>query len=176
LERLNLPFRCVVPDIDESVLAGESPEQQVLRLAAAKAAKVAYDEPTAIIIGSDQLAELNGEVLGKPGNHENACRQLKSMSGRCVRFFTGVCLLNVKSGHQQLACALNDVYFRQLPTPEIERYLLIEQPYGCAGSFKSEALGITLIEKIHGPDPTALIGLPLIKLAEMLRNEGYKTP
>ena len=173
LQRLNIPFSCRSPEIDESPLAGEAPEQQVLRLAEAKAAKIAENEPDAIIIGSDQLAVLNGGILGKPGNHENASRQLRAMSGHCVEFLTALCLLNTASGNRQLACVRDQVHFRNLSDQQIERYLNSEQPYQCAGSFKSEALGITLIEKIDGPDPTALIGLPLIKLTEMLANENY---
>ena len=147
-----------------------------MRLAEVKAVKVAESESAAIIIGSDQLAVLWGMVLGKPGNHERAFQQLAGMSGHCVSFYTGLCLLNSNTGQKQLSCDLNYVYFRLLSDEQIERYLTIEQPYDCAGSFKSEALGITLIEKIEGPDPTALIGLPLIKLTELLRNENYNIP
>ena len=157
-------------------MPGESPEQQVLRLARAKAARIAEQVPGALIIGSDQLALLNDRVLGKPGNQDNALRQLREMSGRPVQFLTAICLLNSASGAKQLACVQDMVYFRPLSDQQIERYLLREQPYQCAGSFKSEALGITLVEKIISPDPTALIGLPLIKLTEMLRNEGYNIP
>ena len=176
LQRLNIPFSIISPEIDESPLPGELPETLVLRLAEAKAAKVAVCEPAAQIIGSDQLATLEGKILGKPGTYEQAFRQLSEMSGASVRFFTGVCLLNSSNGNKHLACILNDVHFRQLSAQEIERYLNSEEPFQCAGSFKSEALGITLIEKIDGPDPTALIGLPLIKLSEMLRNENYNLP
>lgn len=176
LQRLHIPFSCQSPDIDESPLPDETPEQQVLRLAEAKAVRVAEHEPEAIIIGSDQLAVLDGNILGKPGDRENARRQLRSMSGQCVRFLTGLCLLNAASGHKQLHCIRVDVYFRSLSDQQIDRYLEVEQPYHCAGSFKSEALGISLIEKIDGPDPTALIGLPLTKLTEMLANENYNIP
>ena len=155
---------------------GEAPESLVLRLAEAKAAQVAELEPAALIIGSDQIAVLQNKFLGKPGNYESAFRQLSEISGRSVRFLTGLCLLNSVTGKKQLACILNEVHFRQFSTAEIDRYLGSEEPYLCAGSFKSEALGITLIEKIDGPDPTALIGLPLIKLSEMLRNENYNLP
>lgn len=176
MQRLNIPFSCRHPDIDESPQADEPPEQLVLRLAETKAARIAESEPDAVIIGADQLAVLGGIILGKPGNHENACRQLQAMSGQCVQFLTALCLLNAASGNRQLACVRDDVYFRKLTGQQIERYLHAEQPYQCAGSFKSEALGITLIEKIHGDDPTALIGLPLIRLTEMLLNESYNIP
>jgi len=157
-------------------MSGEQPEALVLRLAEAKATKVSEFEPAALIIGSDQVAVLQNKILGKPGNYESAFRQLSEMSGHNVRFFTGLCLLNAINEKKQLACIPNDVQFRQLSAAEIERYLIREEPYQCAGSFKSEAFGITLIEKIDGSDPTALIGLPLIKLSEMLRNEKYNLP
>ena len=176
LQRLRIPFSCRSPDIDESQLPDEPPEHQVLRLAEAKAARIAAGEPDAIIIGSDQLAVLDGKILGKPGSQENAREQLRSMSGHCVRFLTGLCLFNAASGHKQLDCVRVDVYFRVLSDQQIDRYLEAEQPYQCAGSFKSEALGISLIEKLDGPDPTALIGLPLIRLTAMLQNENYNIP
>jgi septum formation protein len=171
-----VPFSCRSPAIDESLVAEESPEQAVMRLARTKAASVAKSEPAALVIGSDQVAVLAGRILGKPGNHAAAVRQLSEMSGHCVRFFTGLCLLNTLTSRAQVACVLNDVHFLHLTQQQIERYLNSEQPYQCAGSFKSEALGISLLEKIEGPDPTALIGLPLIKLCEMLRNENYNIP
>ena len=173
---MKVPFSCRNPEIDESPLPGETPEQLVLRLAEAKAARIAELETGAVIIGSDQVAVLGDRILGKPGNYENARLQLRAMSGQCVRFLTALCLLNSASGNSQLACIRDDVYFRKLSDAEIERYLKSEQPYQCAGSFKSEALGITLIDRIDGQDPTALIGLPLIKLTEMLVNEDYKIP
>ena len=176
LQRLNLPFSCISPEIDESPLPKELPEPLVLRLAEAKAEKVASLVSEALIIGSDQVATLAGKILGKPGGYEQANRQLTKMSGRCVSFYTGLCVFNSISGKKQSACILNDVHIRQLSAQEIDRYLISEEPYQCAGSFKSEALGITLIEQIDGPDPTALIGLPLIKLSEMLRNEKYNLP
>ena len=176
LQRLDIPFSCRSPEIDESALPDESPEQQVLRLAHAKAARVGEQEPDALIIGSDQLAVLNDRILGKPGNQDNARRQLQEMSGRSVQFLTAVCLLNTASGKKQLSCVQDSVYFRPLSAQQIERYLDREQPYQCAGSFKSEALGITLIKKIASSDPTALIGLPLITLTGMLQNEGYNIP
>ena len=176
LQRLGIPFSCDSPDIDESQLPDETPEHQVLRLAEAKAARVAEREPDAIIIGSDQVAVLDGNILGKPGNQDNARAQLRAMSGHCVRFLTGLCLLNTASGHKQLDCVRIDVYFRELSDRQIDRYLEAEQPYQCAGSFKSEALGISLIERFDGPDPTALIGLPLIRLTDMLQNENYNIP
>lgn len=176
LQRLKIPFTCLSPEIDESPLVDETPGQQVLRLAEAKAARIAEHESAAIIIGSDQLAVLDDNILGKPGDHEHAVRQLRAMSGKRVQFLTALCLLNSASGNRQLACISDDVYFRKLTDAQIERYLVNEQPYQCAGSFKSEALGIALIEKIEGQDPTALVGLPLIKLTEMLRNENYNLP
>ena len=176
LQRLNLPFSCVSPEIDESPLPEELPEPLAIRLAEAKAEKVASLVSTALIIGSDQVATLKGKILGKPGGYEQANRQLTEMSGSCVSFYTGLCVFNSISGKKQRACILNDVHIRQLSAQEIDRYLISEEPYQCAGSFKSEALGITLIEQIDGPDPTALIGLPLIKLSEMLRNEKYNLP
>ena len=174
LERLNLPFTCCSPDIDESRLAGEDLEDQVLRLAEAKARAVAGRVDPALVIGSDQLADLNGTALGKPGNHANAAIQLRQMSGQRVRFLTSICLFNTSSGRLQLELVPFDVFFRSLTGEEIESYLQKEQPYQCAGSFKSEALGITLVERMSGPDPTALVGLPLLSLTTMLRNENYK--
>lgn len=176
MQRLNIPFTCHSPEIDESPLINESPQQQVLRLAEAKAVKIAESEPAAIIIGSDQLATLKGKILGKPGNHDNAYRQLQEMSGNCVLFYTALCLFNTDTGTKQRACIPDKLFFRELSDQQIERYLASEQPYNCAGSFKSEASGITLITKMDGSDPTALIGLPLIKLTEMLLKEKYILP
>lgn len=176
MQRLNIPFTCRTPDIDETPQAGETPRQLVLRLAETKAARIAESESDAIIIGSDQLAVLGDNILGKPGKHEDACRQLRAMSGQCVQFLTALCLLNSSNGNRQLACIRDSVYFRELTDQQIDRYLKTEQPYQCAGSFKSEALGITLVEKIDSEDPTALIGLPLISLTKMLQNESYIIP
>lgn len=176
MQRLNIPFSCHSPEIDESPLLNESPQQQVLRLAEAKAVKVAESEPAAMIIGSDQLATLNGKILGKPGNHDNAYQQLQEMSGHCVLFYTALCLFNTITGGKQRACIPYKIFFRELSDQQIERYLTSEQPYQCAGSFKSEALGISLVKQMEGADPTALIGLPLIKLTEMLQKENYILP
>lgn len=176
LERLHLPFICVTPDIDETPLPGESPQQQVLRLAEQKALKVGEGEPDALIIGSDQIALLGDQVLGKPGTYENAYQQLQTMCGQRVRFLTGLSLINTATDNRQHSCEPYDVYFRNLSDTEIERYLKREQPYHCAGSFKSEQLGISLVEKMGGGDPTALVGLPLISLCRMLNNEAVHIP
>lgn len=172
LARLGVPFITAAPDVDETALPGEMPEQTALRLAEAKARAIANEHPAALIIGSDQVACLDGQTFGKPGNHANAVRQLQTLRGRQVNFFTGLCLLNGKTGKVQVRGVPTLVKFRQLDDQSIDRYLLREQPYNCAGSAKSEGLGIALIEKIEGDDPNALIGLPLIALCDMLLNEG----
>ncbi|MFQ5660463.1 MAG: Maf family protein [Gammaproteobacteria bacterium] len=176
LNRLDLSFTVIGTDIDESPEPGEAPQQLVLRLAEAKALSAARLEPEALIIGSDQVAVLNGSPLGKPGSYENAVRQLRSMSGHCVHFHTALCLLNAATGTRQCRCVPYDVTFRELSDAEIERYLMAEQPYRCAGSFKSEQLGIALVERMDGEDPTALVGLPLIALRSMLAQEGLVLP
>ena len=173
LERLQLEFTCVSPEIEEAALPGEPIEHQVLRLAEAKVRAVAADAGDAFIIGSDQLAELAGQRLGKPGDHTNAMRQLQAMSGQHVRFYTAVCLLNTQTGSLQNSCVVYDILYRELSQEQINYYLQQEQPYHCAGSFKSEALGVALIERMDGPDPTALVGLPLITLVGMLQNQGF---
>ncbi len=147
-----------------------------MRLARAKAREVATYETDALIIGSDQLATCNDNIFGKPGSHQNATRQLQQMRGETLVFHTGLCLLNSKTANETTECVTYKVHFRQYSDDEIERYLLAEQPYGCAGSFKSEQLGISLVEYMGGPDPTALIGLPLIRLTVMLRQEGLLIP
>ncbi len=172
LEKLNLSFVTDSPDIDETPLAGESIEAMVMRLAEAKARVLATHHPQALIIGSDQSASLNGEVLHKPGNFDNAFAQLKAASGQCITFYTGLCLLNSASGEAQTICEPYQVTFRQLEDNEIEHYLETEQPYHCAGSFKSEAMGICLFESMRGDDPNTLIGLPLIQLCRMLKVQG----
>lgn len=172
LERFNVPFTSISPDIDESPRSAESPTEQVKRLAIAKARKVSERQAEALIIGSDQLAVLNGSILGKPGCHSLAAQQLQAMKGQSVRFYTGVCVLNTVTANVQYDCIAVEVKFRDYSDELIERYLLAERPYHCAGSFKSEQLGIILVESIECPDPTALIGLPLIRLSEMLTNEG----
>jgi len=173
LERLQVDFLCDSPDIDESQLEGESVQDMVVRLAKFKAEAVAGKYPDALIIGSDQSAVLDGEILTKSGNFENAVKQLQKASGKRIVFQTGLCLLNTQTGNTQTTCVPYTVVFKSLTQDMIEHYLKKEEPYNCAGSFKSEGLGIALFEKFEGDDPNALIGLPLIKLIEMLENEGF---
>ena len=172
LARLQLPFESAAPDVDETALRGETPPQTALRLAQLKARAVAQKFPAALIIGSDQVATLDGAQIGKPGGHARALAQLKSMQGRAVVFHTALCLLNSESGRTQVREIPVTVHFRQLSEVQIEAYLRKEQPYDCAGSAKSEGLGIALVERYEGDDPNALIGLPLIALTDMLRGEG----
>ena len=171
LQRLALPFTSVSPDIDETPLDGEATIATALRLAAAKARTLASQYPHALIIASDQVADLDGALLGKPGNHDNAVRQLQAMRGKRVVFHTALCLLDAASGRQQLESVPTTVYFREITDAEIEHYLRQEQPYDCTGSAKIESLGVALVRKIESDDPTALIGLPLIALVSMLRRE-----
>jgi MAF protein len=166
----------ISPDIDESTIDGESATTQVQRLALAKAQAVAVNHPDSLIIGSDQLANCNDTTFGKPGSHAEATRQLKQMRGNTLLFFTGICLLNSNDNVSRVECVEYRVHFRHFSDQEIERYLIAEQPYNCAASFKSEALGISLVESMEGPDPSALIGLPLLKLAAMLRQEKLLLP
>ena len=175
LQRLGFSFKTANPLTDETPLAGEMPENTALRLSEAKARAVAAAYPNALIIGSDQVACLDGEVFGKPGTHDNAVRQLQKMRGRTVNFFTGLCLLNTRTGRAQTRGVPTLVTFRELSDEEIENYLCREQPYNCAGSAKSEGLGIALIARMEGDDPNALIGLPLIALCDLLREEKVKT-
>lgn len=172
LTRLGLPFQAVAPDADEEPLPGERPSDTALRLSAVKARSVAAAHPSALIIGSDQVADCDGRPIGKPGNHHNAVALLTTLSGKTVVFHTGLALLDATSGH--CATAMVDIRstFRRLSAAEIERYLAREQPYDCAGAVKSEGLGIALFEAIESDDPTALIGLPLIRLTGMLRDAG----
>lgn len=172
LNRLGLPFETVSPKVDESPLAKESPQDTALRLAQIKARKIAETHPQALIIGCDQVATLEGMQLGKPGNHENATKQLRMMQGRTVIFHSALCLYNAKTLNMQAEVVPYEVAFRKLSDEQIERYLLTEEPYNCAGSAKSEGLGIALISSMNGTDPNALIGLPLIKLITMLQNEN----
>ena len=180
LERLRLPFMCIAPDIDETPHAGEPPAATASRLALAKAQAVATANPQALIIGSDQVAELNGPpgapgmALGKPGNYENALRQLQAVRGRRVVFHTALCLLDAASGRHHLELVPTVAFFRDLSDAQIERYLLLEQPYDCAGSAKIESLGVALLHKIESDDPSALIGLPLMTLVGMLKREGVE--
>ena len=172
LERLGLPFETAAPNADESPLENETPSAIVTRLAEAKARAVASQFTDALIIGSDQVAVLDKQILGKPGNHENAVRQLQAASGQRVDFLTGLCLLNTQTQHCHVEVVPFSVVFRPLSDAQIEQYLLKDKPYNCAGSFKSEGLGISLFEKMEGDDPNALIGLPLIALITMLAREG----
>ncbi|HHI93277.1 MAG TPA: septum formation inhibitor Maf [Gammaproteobacteria bacterium] len=172
LERLGLPFVTATPDTDENPLENETPDALVARLSEAKARAVATQFSDALIIGSDQVAVLGNQALGKPGNHEKAIQQLQAASGRRVTFLTGLCLLNSKTGSCHVTVVPFSVVFRPLSNTQIEQYLLREKPYHCAGSFKSEGLGISLFEKMEGDDPNALIGLPLIQLTTLLATEG----
>ena len=172
LERLGLPFTVYAPDIDESALPQEAAPQLVQRLAQAKARKVAETAPDALIIASDQVAVLDGEIIGKPGNHAHAVAQLQRAAGRTLIFYNGLCLLDSASGQCQLALEEFQVQFRTLSAAMIEAYLRREQPYHCAGSCKSEGLGIVLFERLRGDDPNSLIGLPLIRLTRMLEAAG----
>ncbi len=171
LARLGLAFETVSPEVDESPLPGEPPRDTALRLAQVKARKIAETHPEALVIGCDQVATLDGMQLGKPGNHENATKQLRMMQGRTIIFHSALCLYNAQTLTMQAEVVPYEVEFRKLSDEQIERYLRIEQPYNCAGSAKSEGLGIALISSMHGTDPNALIGLPLIKLITMLQNE-----
>lgn len=176
LARLGLPFETARPEVDETPLPLESPRHLARRLAAAKAEAVAQRFRDAWVIGSDQVAELDGQALGKPGSFERAADQLAAASGREVRFHTAVCMLNLGEPRRHEFQDVTIVRFRRLDNATIERYLHAEQPYDCAGSFKAEGLGISLFEAIESLDPTALVGLPLIAMAEALRTIGYRLP
>lgn len=176
LERFGLPFDTARPDVDESPLPGEGPPATANRLAVAKARAVVRDHPGALIIGSDQVAHLGDEVFGKPGTVERAIAQLQRMRGETVVFHTALALLNTRTGTVQIDSVPTRVRFRELSDAEIARYVDKERPLDCAGSAKSEGLGITLLESLSGDDPTALVGLPLIALARMLRAEGVTLP
>lgn len=176
LQKLQIPFITAAPAIDETRLPHESAEDMVRRLALAKAQAVATMQPQALIIGSDQCAVLGETILGKPGDHATAIEQLSACSGQTVRFQTGLCLYDAAQQDYQLTVVPFDVVFRSLTAAEIEAYLMLEQPYNCAGSFKSEGLGISLFERLQGDDPNTLIGLPLIGLANMLRAKGWTIP
>lgn len=178
LSRLRLPFEAMAPDIDESPLPGETPPATALRLARSKARAVAARAPGALVIGSDQVATLDGEQIGKPGSHANALAQLRKMRGREVVFHTALCLWDGRAADPEAAAQLEDVQvvvaFRDLPDAELDAYLRIEQPYDCAGSAKNEGLGIAILERIESTDPSALTGLPLIALTTMLRRAGVR--
>ena len=176
LARLRLPFEVAVPDVDETPLAQEMPQATALRLAQLKARAVAAQFPDALIIGSDQVALLGEQQIGKPHTHENAKKQLQAASGRSMVFHTALCLYNSSTGNMQARVVPITIQFRQLTDAVIERYLHAEQPYNCAGSAKSEGLGVALIERFEGEDPNALVGLPLIALVDMLQQEGVAVP
>ena len=174
LGRLNIPFQVASPDVDETPLPQELPSVLAERLALAKAKTVAAQFPQAVVIGSDQVADLNGQSLGKPGTHDKAVAQLRLMRGQTVIFQTAVAVVCLENGFEQCRLAAVRVKFRDLTDDEIENYLHIEQPYDCAGSAKSEGLGIALLASIDSDDPTALIGLPLIRTCQMLRAAGIE--
>lgn len=172
LSRLRIPFEVCAPHVDETPLPGEAPKELALRLALAKALAVAKQNPNAVVIGSDQVADLDGTPLGKPGNHTNAVLQLQKMRGKTVVFQTALSVVCVANGYQRTDLAAVRVKFRDLTDSEIESYLRAEEPYDCAGSAKSEGLGIALLDAIDSDDPTALVGLPLIRTCQMLREAG----
>lgn len=174
LSRLRIPFEVCAPHVDETPLPGEAPKELALRLALAKALAVAKQNPNAVVIGSDQVADLDGTPLGKPGNHTNAVLQLQKMRGKTVVFQTALSVVCVANGYQRTDLAAVRVKFRDLTDSEIESYLRAEEPYDCAGSAKSEGLGIALLDAIENDDPTALVGLPLIRTCQMLREAGVK--
>ena len=176
LARLDIPFEVAAPAIDEAPLDRESPPELAIRLARQKAQAVAPAWPDALIIGSDQVAVVGDVILHKPGNFERAVAQLGRMRGRAVHFYTGLCLLDSRTARLQTALVPVTVHMREYTDEQIERYLRAEEPYDCAGSARIEALGITLVKKLEGDDPNALIGLPLIALCDMLRNEGWELP
>lgn len=173
LDKLSVQFDTVSPEVDETVLKGETPQELVERLSIAKAKAVADKISDSLVIGSDQVSVINGEIIGKPHTHENAVKQLQKASGKTVTFYTGLCLYNSETQKYQSAVVPFDVVFRKLSMQQIESYLQKEQPYNCAGSFKSEALGIVLFEKLIGDDPNTLMGLPLIQLVKMLEHENF---
>lgn len=172
LDKLQIEYTCISPDIDESQFENETASQLVKRLAENKARKIADSVSDSLVIGSDQVAVLGDEILGKPHTHANAVKQLEKLSGNTVTFLTGLALINSKTGQVQSEVVPFKVVFRSLSKQMIENYLKTEQPYSCAGSFKSEALGIVLFERLEGEDPNTLVGLPLIRLVRMLENEG----
>ena len=176
LEKLGIPFVTDAPLADESPRPGEHADQLAMRLAELKARDVATRHTDALIIGSDQVACINADIVGKPGNRENAIAQLTAASGKAVTFHTGLCLYNSRSGRSQVAVERFTVNFRNLDRGQVERYVDRERPFNCAGSFKSEGYGITLFDSLEGRDPNTLIGLPLILLVEMLGNEGIVLP
>ncbi len=174
LSRLNIPFEVAAPEVDETPHINETPRDLALRLALAKARAVASKNPEAVVIGSDQVADLEGQPLGKPGNHDNAVKQLQRMRGKTVIFQTALSVICLATGFEQTDLAAVKVTFRDLTDAEIESYLKAEEPYDCAGSAKSEGLGIALLAAIDNDDPTALVGLPLIRTCHMLSAAGVK--
>ena len=172
LQRLRLPFDVHSPEVDETALPGEAPAALAMRLALAKAQAVASQRPSAVVIGSDQVCDLDGAAIGKPGNHARATAQLRQLSGRTAVFQTAVAVVRLDTGYAQLLLAPVTVRFRALGDAEIERYLRLEEPYDCAGSAKCETLGIALLDAIASDDPTALVGLPLIRTCRLLREAG----
>ncbi len=175
LERLQIPFTCVAPAVDETALKGEDATQLVARLSQAKARAGAQGSQS-LVIGSDQVAVVEGQILGKPGTPERAAAQLRMLAGQAVRFHTGVCVLNAATGTMHEDIVDTVVQMRVLDAETIARYLALDEPWGCAGSFRSESLGISLFESVRSDDPTALIGLPLIRVAKFLRAEGVDVP
>ncbi len=173
LEKLNIDFICAKPDVDESALKNESPQQLVERLAVKKANAIVGQQPDALIIGSDQVAVCDDEILGKPHTVDNAIKQLSKFSGKCITFYTGLAVLDSKTGQVKSLVEPFKVHFKTLTQQEIKNYVEAEQPLNCAGSFKSEGLGICLFEKLEGDDPNSLIGLPLIKLVALLNAFGF---
>jgi septum formation protein len=176
LERLGLPFEIFSPSIDESALAGETPQSLVKRLAMEKSLRAAQRFPSSVIIGSDQLAVCQGNIIGKPGNESKACEQLAAFSGQCVVFHTALAVYCQESGFRFEQTVDTEVCFRQLSRPEIERYVALDHPLDCAGSFKSEAAGVSLLDSMTSSDPTAIIGLPLITVSRALREAGLNVP
>ena len=173
LDKLGIEFDTASPETDETALDNETPQQLVERLSIAKAKAIADKEVNTLVIGSDQVSVINGEIIGKPHTHENAIKQLQKASGKPVTFFTGLCLYNSSTHEYQSEVVPFNVVFRDLTEKQIESYLKKEEPYNCAGSFKSEALGIVLFEKLEGEDPNTLMGLPLIRLVKMLEKENF---
>ncbi|MEQ9463639.1 MAG: Maf family nucleotide pyrophosphatase [Haliea sp.] len=173
LQRLQLPFRCLAPAADETPLPGEAPDALAARLARSKARSIASTHPSSLVIGSDQVASLDGILLGKPGNHDNARAQLLASAGNAVQFFTGLTLCCGDAGFEATVVEPFTVQFRRLDGAAIDNYLAREQPFDCAGSFKCEGLGIALFERMAGDDPTSLEGLPLIALTSLLERAGY---
>lgn len=172
LDKLGLTYHWASPEIDETPLPGERPEDLVVRLAKTKASALTNTYPSHLIIGADQVSSQDGKILGKPGDFDTALGQLRAASGNCLTFFTGLCLLNSRTGRYQSLCETYEVNFRRLTDTQIRRYLNLEQPFDCAGSFKCEGLGISLFRSMQGRDPNCLVGLPLMALIDMLINEG----